>query len=493
MRRSTLLLVLAFGLVALLVAYGRRVPRPPPADWRAELAARTKAAGQQPSMTTFMVPGPNGASMRVAFYGLDRLPQVTDEAFCKRLSEYREARPTLPETATDADARKEKAETAEVARTALGVACDTTRLAAERFEAAGNVRVLVGSDGERAIYADLTVAGALARLNVAAMREARTWQEVLRSASNRFEFRMVEDGVSGLWFRRLAADLDRVTGALCGPASDLDCAPTLLVAAARTYAELGRQTNDEQHFQDAGDVLRQAEAMLKPLKDAPENLHLFRTIASAYGYAGEAGRNEAFVRKATEISGDVVAALEPGKDGVNIHDYSNAVATFGANLGRLAGYDTDKRGVLERAIAANVLGIAHDERHDPDFPSWSNHVNLSTSAIELYAITREDRVIDDAVAHGHRAVGIVGRKVEAKTADELDLAYVRMRLGEALAWKARHGQALEETARRALAEEARTLLDQAEPVFSASNAQAYLRSLRRNRPLVEQVLKVPEP
>jgi hypothetical protein len=149
------------------------------------------------------------------------------------------------------------------------------------------------------------------------------------------------------------------------------------------------------------------------------------------------------------------------------------------------------RHTLERAVSVGLLAIAHDERHSPDHPSWSNHINLSSSAAELFAISREESVIDDAITHSRRATGIVERKIEAKAADQIDLVYVRMRVGEALAWKARHGQALDESQRRALAQEAKALFDEAEPSFISYNAQAYLRSLRRHRPMIDEVLLRP--
>lgn len=360
MRQSTILLLLTFGLVGVLLAIARQPPRLPPADWRADWAARKEAAGHAPSMTTFMAPGPSGPNVRVSFYGLDRLPQVSDEALCKLLGDERPTTPAANEPAVDEEARRERTDLVEEMTTALGVVCDPSKPAAARLEAINAaIHGLVAFGADPAIYRNPIKAGAEARLVIAAMREARTWQDVVRISSNGRLFNYVGEGLTGLWFRRLAGDINRVTAIMCAVYAAKDCAPDLLVSAARTYAELGRRTDDEQHFDDAGDALRQAEAMLKPLKDAPENHALFSTIASAYGYAGEAGRREAFVRKAADISAEVVAALEPDKGGDKAYDYSQAIGVFAANLGRLAAYEADKRGALERAISVNLLAIAH--------------------------------------------------------------------------------------------------------------------------------------
>jgi hypothetical protein len=490
MRRSTILLLLAFGLGGFMLAMMRQPLRPPSADWRADRTARPPPARQAPSMTTFMLPGPGGGEVRVSFYGLDRLPQVSDAALCKLLGDRRPPTTAAGEPAADEEARRERTEIIAETTTALGVVCDPSRTAAARLEAVdAAVHGLVMLDPDSVIHSDPIKAGAQARLVIAAMREAGTWRDVVRAGSNGGLFDHIGEGVTGLWFRRLAADIKRVDAVMCVAHAGKDCAADLLIAVARTYAEIGRQTDDEQHFDDAGNALRQAEAMLKPLKDAPENHRLFGTIASAYGYAGEAGRREAFVRKAADISAEVVAALEPGKDGATAHDYSRAISVLAANLGRQAAYEADKRGSLERAISVGLRAIGHDERHHAEHPAWSNHANLSTSATELFAISREESVIDDAILHARRAVDIVGRQIAAKAADRLDLAYARMRVGEALAWKARHGQTLDGPHSRALAQEAKALFDEAEPVFLSYNAQAYLRSLRRHRPMIDEVLQ----
>jgi hypothetical protein len=490
MRGSTIALLLALGSAGALLAYVRQPPRPPPADWRSAWAERNRAADGTPTMTTFMVPGPGGAEVRVRFYGLDRLPQVSDEALCKLLGDARPSTAAGNEQAADEETRKDRAELEAETRTALGIVCDASRPAALRLEAVGvAIHGLVASGADPTIHRIPIKAGAEARLLVAAMREARSWRDVVRVGSNGGLFAYVGEGLTGLWFRRLASDIDRITAVMCAAYAAKDCAAPLLVSAARTYAEIGRQTDDEQHFNDAGDALREAEAMLQPLKDAPENHQQFRTIASAYGYAGEAGRREAFVRKAAELSAEVVVALEHGKEGEKAHEYSRAISVLAANLGRLAAYETDKRGALERALSVNVIAIAHDERHSPGHPFWTNHANLSTTSTELFAISREDRVIEDAIMHGRRAAAIVDRSISQGAADAHDRAYVRMRLGEALAWKARHGQKLEEPQRRALAQEAKALFDEAEPVFVDYNTQAYLRSLHRSRPLVDEVLQ----
>ncbi len=217
---------------------------------------------------------------------------------------------------------------------------------------------------------------------------------------------------------------------------------------------------------------------MRGLADKDTRLALLKDIAIAFGYAGEDGRDRKYLVRANEILQSIVEELEPFKEADKKLEFANALEERASSLGRLAPGAIDNLLATREAIEAGESAIAYRSRYFPDYPSWSTHINLATSQLEMFELDDVDVWIERSVVNARRALTIIS---EANLDGREMMQYVRGRLGEILAIRAHNGKSLSDEERSALFAEARAYLDEAEPLFREMNAQAYLRFVNKAR------------
>jgi hypothetical protein len=469
-------LIIALGL-AILVAAGAPFFRSP-----VQTAITPKAPPQENTKTeltveTFPVPGRGGKPVMARFRDLDRLPSTGDD-FCpllkNRLAKIPE-QPAPPEAETT-DRRSIES----LVDLACGGPSPGTKKPvpmSQRGYHAGLAALLLDTV-DKSDAQDVVLSATMSRWVVSQLRKAQTVEQARDIIFNTLGIKPSNNPVSDLSIRRFNADLQRLQADVCSPDIDPYCRERALVEAGDDYARLGRLSSDEMTFRDMAEALDEAEPLVRNMADRDQKISLLDDIATAYGYAGEDGRDRALLERAVQISERNVAELEAGKDGNDIHAYDSALRGLGSNLARLAGYGLDKARLTLRAIETHEKSIAHGQRHFPGNPSWDNYINLAADQRDMFALTREQKWIDAAISNARRALEIYG---EEKSTDRL---YIRLRLAQALAWQAKHGKDIADDNRKAMFREAQSLLDEAEPAFHALNTQSYLKIIANIRPLL---------
>jgi tetratricopeptide (TPR) repeat protein len=316
------------------------------------------------------------------------------------------------------------------------------------------------------------------------LRKAQTVDEVADILLARSGLSDADDSRRGLIFRRFSADLERLGAELCMTRSDPDCRARELARVGSSYSRLGRLGTDEQSFRDMAEALDEAEPLVRKMKDKKARIDLLDDIASAFGYAGESGRDRKLLLRAVEIAEKNVTELEPTKDDDSKWEYGEALGLLQSSLGRLAGSGVDQIVVTKRAVNVGEQAIAHRHRHFPDSTSWAEYINLAASQRDLFELTRERAWIETAIANGRRALEIHKQRGDVKP-DDMQL-YIKIRIGQALVWKAVHDGDIDEEDRLRHYDEARSLFDEAEPFFRTMNTQAYLRIITRARRLLPE-------
>ncbi len=444
------------------------------------LRTRAQLPGAKAELTTtsFTVPGPDGQHVTARFYGLERLPPANDE-ICPLLRERLAQVPALPNPSSGGNENGDQQIKLKYVSQQIDAICGGTPLEGEEpiAESARGWNATMAAttmsllDHRPAV--DERFAAALAQWILVHLRKANTVKEVGDILQARSGLLDADDDRRGLIFRRFSADLERLGAGLCSAPSDPACRARELVGAGRSYSRLGRLGTDEQSFRDMAEALDEAEPLVRKIQDKTARIDLLDTIASAFGYAGEAGRDRKLLLRAVEIVEKNVAALEPTKDADDKWDFGEALGSLLSNLGRLSGTETDRIPVTKRAVEVGEQAIAHQHRHFPASPSWASYINLASSQRDLFELTRDRAWIDPAIANARRALEIHKERGDIKP-DDMHL-YIKVRLGQALVWKARHdGDVLEEDRLRQF-DEARSLFDEAEPFFHAMNTQVYLR------------------
>jgi hypothetical protein len=206
-----------------------------------------------------------------------------------------------------------------------------------------------------------------------------------------------------------------------------------------------------------------------------------RLVAASASPASAASLSRATISRA--IAPCIAAETKPAQGEDGSHEYGEALTTLATALGRYAAHAPDRIGATRRAIETGEAAIALREKHLPDSQSWTLRSNLASEQRDLFELTLEAEWIDRAEANARRALAIKAGAL-GDGAPDANLFYARMRLGQILAWKAKHGANLADAQRGDLAAEAKRLLDEAEEVFRGLNSQAYLRIIARTRPLL---------
>lgn len=480
-------LIVAFLAVALYAASGWLWPKKPlPLDAlkRDQLARKTGQTGWQ-TVHINDLPGPDGKRLSVSFYAHERLLQPPGD-FCSYLRDRRQ-RAEAPSAVT-------KQSTADVfldADTAIKRACiDTvddedqpirpTMRGALAVQAASALSAL---DGQPAL--DQAFGSLLMRGIVEGLKVAKTVDDVSEIIQPLHVLNDDSDSVAGLVFRRFYADGIRLRAALCPTQGYHYCRAQWLVSAGKIYSRIGRLEDHEQHFHDMAAVLDEAEPLVASIASRGRRLDLLDDMASAFGYAGEAGRSEAMLKRAASLSRRVVGELEPVENDRGSSLYANALEQLAANLGRLAPVSSDKISVLRDAIDTGEKAIAVSARIAPDASSWTALSNLAASQRELFTITQEPALIEQSIANARQSLAAVSKGAEADYLERnSNVAYARTNLGYSLGAKARYIAPMSDEEKKSLNGEARQLLNQAEPVFHRINAQAYLRMIGRARAIL---------
>jgi tetratricopeptide (TPR) repeat protein len=450
------------------------------------LRTRPLLPAVKPELTTesFTVPGPDGRRVTARFYGLERLPP-SDGDVCPLLRERLSQIPVVPKpSSTDSDDAETETRRNYISQQVDAI-CGGKPLDGEEpiAESArgwnATMAAMTMSLLDHKPAADERFAAALAHWILVHLRKALKVEEVTDILLARSGLSDADDNRRGLIFRRFSADLVRLGAELCSARSDPDCRARELVSVGRSYSRLGRLGTDEQSFRDMAEALDEAEPLVRKMQDKKVRIDLLDDIASAFGYAGEAGRDHKLLLRAVEIAEKSVAELESTKDGDGKWDYGEALGSLQSNLGRLAGSEIDRIAVTKRAVDVGEQAIAHRHLSFPETPSWGEYINLAASQRDLFELTRDRAWIDPAIANARRALEIHKERGDIKP-DDMQL-YIKVRLGQALVWKARHDGDIPEEDRLKHFDEARLLFDEAEPFFRTMNTQAYLRIITRTR------------
>jgi hypothetical protein len=438
------------------------------------------AAGGPPPFAEFEVPAPEGRRAKARFFHLDRLPPGDEATLCAGL------RANLLRARNGAGPSDDQPEEAvKEAKASIDKICqgEAPRLRGAAFARALGEPLFALRMIEDADHMTPAMQAAIARLIVARLREAAEAGEtdaatglgtyVLGSDSDR----------SGLALKRFSTDLDRLATELCGAEHAVECRGIRLARVGQSYARLGRLSNEEQHFRDMAEALAAAEPNIRRITIKELRLSMLEDVVSAYGYGGEAGRDPELLRRAVRIAESIAAELKPAEGEDGSHAYGEALTTLATALGRYAAHAPDRIGATRRAIETGEAAITLREKHLPDHPSWTSRINLASEQRDLFELTLQAEWIDKAEANARRALAIKTGAL-GDDAPDANLFYARMRLGQILAWKAKHGANLADAQRGDLAAESKKLLDEAEEVFRGLNSQAYLRIIARTRPLL---------
>ncbi|MGL4324668.1 MAG: hypothetical protein ACRCTD_11580 [Beijerinckiaceae bacterium] len=484
-RYGTLIVaILAIGIYAGSGWLFPRKPLPPEA-FKRNLPAKT--AENKPALTvhTIDLPGPDGKRITATFYGLERLPAAGDD-LCKQLHQRRAAIGPLPESPDNPEKNVWVDAT-------LKRACDDMVdeegepiKPVQRGGMAAHAAASLASIDNKPIM-DAAFAASWAHWMLGELRKAKNVGDVQQAIEGSHSLDKAADAPNNIIFKRLSADIDRLRAELCEEVEGSHCRARFLSTAGRDYARLGRLEDNEQHFRDMIIVLNEAEQLVGKINQKAIRTDLLDDIAAAFGYAGEAGRDRNMLVRATDISRRIVRELETEKDGDDKWNYSNAIESLASNLGRVAVGASNRIAVTREAVEAGEMAIAHSKRHFPDDISWAAQINLATSQRELYELTSEDDVLDKSIDNARQSLATLASRIqEKKTVRDYNVAYSQCALAYSLAARAYYTHSLGNDDRAALQDEARKLLDQAEPVFRAINAQAYLRMIARARALLPQ-------
>ncbi len=469
-------LIAALGL-AILVAAGMSFFRSPVHTAVAPMAPPAQASKTELTVETFPVPGRDGKTVMARFRGLDRLPPSGDD-FCPLLKDRLAGLPAASAGPGGEAVDRKTIET--LVDAACGGLSPETQQPVPQFQRGYNagLAALLLDMADKTKAQDITLSATMARWVVRQLRKAKTVEEVRDIIFNTLGIKPSEDFVNDLSIRRFNADLRKLQADVCSTEADQYCRERALVEAGEDYARLGRLSSDETTFRDMAGALDEAEPLVRNMADRGQKISLLDDIATAYGYAGEDGRDRTLLERAVQISERNVADLEAGKDGDEKFSYDSALRSLGSNLARLAGYGVDQAKLTLRAIEVHEKSIAHGQRHFPGDPSWDNYINLAADQRDMFMLTREQKWIDAAISNARRALEIHG---EEKTTDRL---YIKLRLAQALAWQAKYGKDITENNRKTMFGEARSLVDEAEPAFRALNTRSYLKIIANVRPLL---------
>jgi hypothetical protein len=427
------------------------------------LAAPAQTSRPPPTVIAFEVPGPQGRAVLARFYGLERLRPTGDD-LCEGLTA---ALPRIAPVSGDLG------ELAPMLRRACGTDPDAAGLpttAADRIALAAALLSVVMQEANSG-RGEIDWATLGARWAVRRLREASGAEEVEAILNTR-----CAPTPQTLPLRRVQADCTRIRAAFCpaGPERAM-CQVRFLASAGEELARLGRLETNEQHFRDMAEVLDEAEALLRSMPENDERRIMLDGFATAFGYAGEAGRDRRLLLRAHEIAAANLAELgqepEPGQDGFR---FARALDALALALSRLAAGDADRVAATRRAVAAQRRAIDFRERFEPEAPSWAAQVNLAADLLDLFALTNEAEAIEQSVAFARASLTTLGRAGPFGIPREPeDVLYVKARLGQALAWQGRRAPDLPDETRERLLAEARTLLEEAERAFARMNARAY--------------------
>lgn len=479
--------IIAIIAIALYAASGWLWPKKPlPLDAikREHLA---KKSGQTTWQTVHIndLPGPDGKRLSVSFYGLERLPLPPGD-LCSYLSDRRERAKTQfaaqkksdPDVFTDADLAIKRActDTVDDEDQPIGPAMRGA-LAVQAASALSSL------DSQPTL--DRAFGSLLMRWTVESLKAAKSVDDVNDVIKPLHIFNIDDDGVEGLIFKRFYADGARLRAALCPTPDTFACHANWLVTAGKGYSRVGRLEDHEQHFHDMTTVLDEAEPWVKAIASRGKRLDLLDDMASAFGYAGEAGRSETMLKRAADLSRRVVVEVEPAQNDQASSLYVNALEQLAANLGRWSSVATDKIAVLHDAINTGEKAIAIDWRVSPGKRSWTALSNLASSQRELFLITHETPLIEKSIANARHSLASFSEGADADYVERSsDVAYARANLAYSLAAQTRHVASMKDDEKMSVNKEARALLDQSEPVFRAINANAYLRMISRARALL---------
>jgi hypothetical protein len=437
--------------------------------------------------TEFDVPASQGLRVKARFYRLDQLPSGDEATLCAGF------RASLAKARDQKGLNEEWRDTMAIkAATSVDAIC-TGNL--PRLKGVAFARLLQDALIQLLMmdHTDVRTSemqAAVARGIVDWLREAKNREEVDQALLLRSAVKGTDIDQSGLALMRFSTDLNRLSTELCGKENIVYCKGIELARAGKSYAELGRLSNDEQHFRDMAETLASAEAYVRQISERELRLSVLEDIVAAYGLGGEAGRDGTLLRRAVEIAETIVSELKPAHDEEGSEAYGEALETLAASLGRYAGRAPNRIVVTRRAIEVGEIAIAHQAKRFPDSPSWTSHINLATEQRDLFELTLDPEWIEKAAVNARRALAIKSASVVYGGPDA-HLFYARMRLGQILAWKAKHGANLADAQRRDLSAEAKMHLESAEAVFQTLNTQAYLRIIARTRPLLPHTDEAP--
>ena len=330
-RYGTLIIVLlALGLYAASGWLFPRKPLPPDA-FKRNLPAKTAEKKPVLTVTVLDLPGPDAKRIAVKFYGLERLPPAGEE-LCKQLQARRAAIGPLPANPDNPDKN-------EWLETTLKRACvDTVDEEGEPIKpvqrgglAVGAAAMLANIDDKPVM--DAAFASSWAHWMLGELRNAKTVGDVQIALEGSHSLDKSSEAPNNIIFKRLSADIDRLRAELCETPDEYHCRARFLSTAGHDYARLGRLETDEQHFRDMTAVLDEAERLVENISKKATRTDLLDSIASAFGYAGEAGRDHNLLVRATDISRRIVKELEAEKDGDDKWNYSNAIESSGQQSG----------------------------------------------------------------------------------------------------------------------------------------------------------------
>jgi hypothetical protein len=437
---------------------------------------------------SFELPGPSGSKVRASFYGLNRLPLSGDDLCAALRVELDGTPPTieidLPGLPRE-EAERTRREVTQAIRASfeqqwrLGcmpgprVAGRSATAAEQRAAALGLAQ---GLSGQR-YHADIRDEGRDALIIRWAIIQMKGISRVadLRPFVTNACYVSPSPQPMSLAARRFTADCQRLQAAICDLGALASCRAEALVDAGKEYSLLGRLETDERHFRDMAGVLDEAEPLVRRVADRETRTRLIGEIASAFGYAGEAGRDLHLLRRAAEIAQKTLSELTPGPGRFEQEQYAAALDDVAIALSRLAATESDRISATRRAIEGYKHAIAFRASATPDDPSWAAYVNLAANQRDFFELMRERQSIEDAIGNARRSLAILSARPGGGARNDNQLPYVRARLGEALVWRSRHVEEMEPMVREEGFAEAKEHLATAETVFRRMNAQAYLK------------------
>lgn len=462
MNRTYMIVAMVLAAVVFTVFQGA-VQReyPLPADMAEQSAGKPELSTKR-----IKVPGPDGVSIEAEFYALEAIPPFGEVDVCDVLRERAKAlnllqiKPQLTETADP------------VPNFCPDFNPDMTD--DDSFSYSSPVSMMRRlNETDNLGDPDTAFSATLERTILTRLREAKTVADVQQAIEMSYGIDDLDDW-ERLHFSRFRGDLIRLSGQMCSKAAATACKVGKWIEAARIYADVGSLNGDDRNFRDVELLLNSILADVRKVKNISVRTGWMTDIASAFGYAGQAGRSGNLTGRAVEISRGALADLEQAKDPSLESELDDALGGLAANLGRHAPFATDKKSVFEEAVEVGSKAIMLDEKRFPGSPSWSKYANRSADRLQLFSYSMEQQQLDLAVSDARTALEASG-----KNADNEAGAHTMYRLGEALAWRATYSKAEGEQQKTADAKEAGELLAKAMSFYQRTGSANYQKYIRK--------------